>query len=68
MPLVRMQLSRHANGGKGDYVNEDNLHHMEAVSSVSGKLSALYYQEVPVCMNCYKIYSVVDDARHKVQS
>ena len=25
----------------------------------SGKMAALYYQAVPVCTNCYKIYSIV---------
>ena len=65
MPLVRSQLARHSNGGKGDYVTPDTLGHMEAVASVSGKMAAMYYQEVPVCMNCYKIYSIVDDARMK---
>ena len=53
----------------GDYVNEDdnNNNHQtaDAVASLSAKMASLYYKPVPVCHTCYKIYTIVDDARQR---
>jgi pimeloyl-ACP methyl ester carboxylesterase len=59
MPLVKLQLTRHKRGEKGDYVSEKNYSDLAA----SSKLPAHYYKEVPCCTNCMKVYSIVDKAR-----
>ena len=28
-------------------------------------MASLYYKQVPVCQTCYKIYTIVDDARQR---
>eukprot|EP01038_Epipyxis_sp_PR26KG_P011234 gene11234-15074_t len=61
LPLVKLQLERHKRGDAGPYVNEDNYQDL----AVSGKLPAHYYQEVPCCLTCYKVYNIVDKARAK---
>jgi len=55
MPLAKMHLVRHARGEKGDYVNVNNIEEMDTVAAMSGKMASLYYQEVLVCENCYKV-------------
>ena len=59
MPLVKLQLSRHMKNEKGDYMSEDNFNEFP----VSGKVPSHYYQEVPCCLNCYKVYEMISDAR-----
>lgn len=59
MPLVKLQLSRHMKNEKGDYMSEDNFNEFP----VSGKLPSHYYQEVPCCLNCYKVYEMISEAR-----
>jgi hypothetical protein len=59
MPLVKLQLSRHMKNEKGDYMSEDNYNEF----GVAGKLPSHYYQEVPCCLNCYKVYEMVSEAR-----
>jgi alpha-beta hydrolase superfamily lysophospholipase len=61
MPLVKMQLERHRKGEVAPYVREETYTDME----ISGKLPAKYYEQVPVCMNCFKVYHIVDTARAK---
>lgn len=61
MPLVKLQLERHRKGEVAPYVREETYSDME----VAGKLPAHYYQEVPCCMNCFKVYHIVDTARTK---
>lgn len=34
-------------------------------TAVGGKVPSHYYQEVPCCLNCYKVYTIVDKARTK---
>lgn len=34
-------------------------------TAVGGKVPSHYYQEVPCCLNCYKVYNIVDKARTK---
>ena len=55
MPLAKKHLLRHTRGEKGDYVNLDNIEEMDTVAGVSGKMASLYYQEILVCENCYKV-------------
>ena len=50
-----MHLVRHARGEKGDYVSVNNTDEMDTVAAMSGKMASLYYQEVLVCENCYKV-------------
>lgn len=64
MPLVKMQLERHRKGDVAPYVREETYTDM----SVAGKLPGHYYKEVPCCMNCFKVYNIVDTARSKALS
>jgi hypothetical protein len=34
-------------------------------TAVGGKVPSHYYQEVPCCLSCYKVYNIVDKARAK---
>lgn len=61
MPLVRLQLERHMRGEEGPYTLQDTYQDI----TVKGKLPAHYYQQVPVCLNCFQVYSIVDAARAK---
>lgn len=61
MPLVKLQLQRHKRGEPGDYVTEQNFMDI----SVSSKLPAHYYNDVSCCLNCFKVYSIVSEAREK---
>ena len=45
--------------------NNNNHQTADAVASLSAKMASLYYKEVPVCHTCYKIYTIVDDARQR---
>ena len=65
MPLVKSQLARYRRGDRGDYVGAENAAEFDSVAAVSAKMAAVFYQEVPVCENCYKVYNFVDDARHR---
>ena len=62
-------ITCHATSSLGDYVNDgdSNNNHQtaDAVASLSAKMASLYYKEVPVCHTCYKIYTIVDDARQR---
>eukprot|EP00981_Chlorochromonas_danica_P008761 scaffold2312_cov165-Ochromonas_danica.AAC.1 len=58
-PLVKNFLERHFRGENIPLAIQDN--YMDV--AVAGKLPARYYQEVPVCSNCYKIYNIIDQAR-----
>jgi hypothetical protein len=61
MPLVKLQLQRHKRGEPGEYVTEQN--YMDI--SVSSKLPAHYYNDVACCLNCFKVYSIISEAREK---
>jgi hypothetical protein len=61
MPLVKLQLQRHKRGEPGEYVTEQN--YMDI--SVSMKLPAHYYKDVSCCLNCFKVYSIISEAREK---
>lgn len=61
MPLVKLLLKRHKRGEVGDYVNEDSFNDL----AIGTKLPAHYYKDVPCCMNCFKVYNIIDDAREK---
>ena len=61
MPLVKAQLERHKKGEEGPYMRADN--YMD--TAVGGKLPSHYYREVPCCLNCYKVYNIIDKARAK---
>ena len=61
MPLVKLQLQRHKRGEPGEYVTEQNYQDI----SVSSRLPAHYYKEVPCCLNCFKVYSVISEARER---
>lgn len=64
MPLVKMQLERHRKGDPAPYVREETYTDM----AVAGKLPGHYYKEVPCCLNCFKVYNIVDTARSKALS
>lgn len=53
--LVDLQLKRHRTGDTGDYVSTEGQ--LDS-ASVSGKLPAHYYQEVPICETCFLVYKV----------
>lgn len=53
MPLVKIQLERHKRGESGSYLSQENYEDI----AVAGKLPGHYYQEVPCCLNCYKVYN-----------
>lgn len=61
MSLVKLQLDRHKRGDKSPYVTEDTYQGL----SISRQMPAHYYQQVPVCSTCYKVYNIVDTARAK---
>ena len=61
MPLVKLQLERHRRNQKGDYLREDSFREF----ATAGKVPAHYYSDVPCCLNCYKVYNIVDKARDK---
>lgn len=61
MGLVKLQLRRHMNHEKGDYVSEENFNDI----AMSSKLPAHYYQEVLCCKTCFQIYNIIDDARNR---
>ena len=61
MPLVKLQLQRHKRGEPGEYVTEQNYQDI----SVSSRLPAHYYKEVPCCLNCFKVYSIISEARER---
>jgi hypothetical protein len=60
--LVDLQLKRHRTGDSGEYVSTEGQ--LDS-ASVSGKLPAHYYQEVPICETCFLVYKVINDARQK---
>ena len=62
MPLVKLAIDRHRRGESGDYVAEDSY----ADIATTAKLPSVYYKDVPCCENCYKIYSLIDLERNKV--
>jgi pimeloyl-ACP methyl ester carboxylesterase len=61
MPLVHQALERHMRGEEGPYTLDDNY----ADITLGGKIPAYYLQDVPVCKNCFQVYSIVDKARAK---
>ena len=61
MPLVKLQLRRHKRSEPGDYVTHENY----ADIAVSNKLPAHTYKDVPCCLNCFKVYAVITEAREK---
>ena len=61
MPLVKLMLTRYSRGEKGDYVSQDSYSDL----AVGGKVPSHYYKEVKCCANCFKVYTLVDEARSK---
>jgi len=61
MPLVKLQLDRYRKNEDGPYFREDTY----ADLTLSSKLPSHYYQDVPVCAKCFKVYKLVDEARGK---
>lgn len=61
LPLVKLELERHRKGEEGPYLREESYADLE----IAGNLPSHYYQQVPCCQNCYKVYTIVDKARAK---
>lgn len=61
MPLVRQALDRHMRGEEGLYSLDDNYTDV----TLGGKLAGYYHQEVPVCSNCFQVYTIIDRERAK---
>ena len=65
--LVKSHLIRVAHGAaaSAEYVTENNQAQLDAVAALSAKMAPVYYKEVPVCVACYTVYTVVDQARQR---
>jgi len=61
MPLVKLQLDRYRKNEDGPYFREETY----ADLTIAAKLPSHYYQDVPVCAKCFKVYKLVDEARTK---
>jgi len=59
MPLVKLQLARYKRGEKGEYVSEESY----ADLAIGSKLPGHFYKDVPCCLKCFKVYSIITDAR-----
>ena len=59
--FTQVALQRHRRGELADYVTEENFNDL----ATSGKLPSVFYKDVPCCENCFKIYSVIEDARSR---
>lgn len=53
MPLVKLLLSRVRRGEEGDYFSQDSY----ADVAIGSHLPSRYYNDVPCCMNCFKVSS-----------
>lgn len=54
MPFVKSLLLRRKNKESGDYFSVDDYHDI----ATSGKLPAVYYSDVPCCLNCSKVLTI----------
>lgn len=62
MPFVKLQLRRHKNNEHNtDYASEESYSDL----AVGMKLPAHYYNDVPVCDTCHRVYNIVSTARQK---
>ncbi|CAM9159639.1 unnamed protein product [Ectocarpus fasciculatus] len=62
--LIDQQLRRYRRGNKEPFV--DHLSGLgESSVSLGAVFPATYYRPVRVCRNCYRVYSMVDEARTK---
>ena len=61
MPLVKIALENHRKGVDQPYMREDAFKD----TASAAKMPAHYYQDVPCCLNCLKVYSIVDNARKR---
>jgi hypothetical protein len=60
--LVGLLLRRHENKEDGDYVTQK---YISQGGVVAENFPGHYYRQVSVCAHCFKVYSMIEDARNK---